>query len=126
MTVRPRGERTYRGVVYASKLEARRAVYLDTLVDLGEVQEWYRQPVFKLGTDPVTKYRADFRIDWDSGEITIEDVKPWNRKRQAPFKTAAFKRTVRLWKRYGPCDLRIMCYHDGNWHCEDVVPGGAE
>jgi len=124
MTVRPREERTYKGVLYASKLEARRAVYLDTLIELGEVREWSRQPIFILGTDPVTKYRADFHIVWKNGNVTFEDVKPWSRKRKAPFITAAFKRTIRLWKRYGPYNLRIVCYHDGGWHCEEIIPGG--
>lgn len=126
MTVRPREERTYKGVAYASKLEGRRAVYLDVLVDCGAVRKWLGQPVFFLGTDPATKYRADFRVVWETGSgaiDTVEDVKPWNRRRKAPFLTAAFKRTIRLWKQYGPCDLRIVCYRDGGWHCERIIPG---
>lgn len=89
---------TYGGIRYASKAEAERAKYLDSLAPAGV---WYvRQPVFRLGC-PENKYVADFLVvSGPGGGVHVEDVKGQE--------TSKFARDKRLWAAYGPCELRII------------------
>jgi hypothetical protein len=61
------------GITFDSQAEARRFVELKFLRDFGEVSMFLRQPMFDLPGN--TKYRADFLIFWESGQVTVEDVK---------------------------------------------------
>jgi hypothetical protein len=69
----------YRGVVYASKAEARHAAFLDLRIKAGEVSGWTPQVRFPLvvnGTK-VGAYVADFQV-WGCGLPAvrwIEEVK---------------------------------------------------
>lgn len=97
--VAPKAERTYNGVVYASKLEAARAKVLDRLVQKKIIRFWIGQPKFRLGC-PENVYIADFLvIDMDGG-FWVEDVKG--------YQTRKFKRDKWLWRKYGPCRLSIL------------------
>ena len=89
----------YRGVPYDSKAEAARAFQLDLMLRAGEIAAWQRQITICLGV-PENRYRVDFLV-WDrDGRTWAEDVKG--------VETGAFRRNARLWKRYGPCPLRVI------------------
>ena len=127
ITVKPREQRTYNGVLYASKAEAIRAQELDLLVRADTVQFWIAQPLFRLGC-PENTYRPDFLI------IPIEDYGaanyPWVEDVKG-FETQSFKRHKRLWKAYGPCELRILKRKGKGWTTEVISPaetdkGGGE
>jgi hypothetical protein len=109
--VAPSEERVYRGVLYASKAEAKRAAELDVLVRVGEVAWWIGQPLFRLGV-PENTYRPDFEVVPVNGAVRVEDVKGWE--------TTAFRRIRKLWEAYGPCELWVI-HRDGL----EVVVGGA-
>jgi hypothetical protein len=90
---------TYNGVRYASKREAERAEALDFLIKHGHVDWWMAQPKFRLGCAE-NVYIPDFLVIMPDIGIHAEDVKG--------VRTAKFTRDVKLWKRYGPCDLWII------------------
>jgi hypothetical protein len=90
---------TYNGVRYASKKEAERAGALDFLVKHGRVNWWIAQPKFRLGCAE-NVYVPDFLVMMPDIGVHAEDVKG--------VRTAKFARDVKLWKRYGPCDLWII------------------
>jgi hypothetical protein len=71
------------GITFDSKAEANRYAQLKALQAAGEVQWFIRQPRFLLQEgfekdgqrfSPI-EYVADFLICWNSGEVTVEDVK---------------------------------------------------
>jgi hypothetical protein len=89
----------YNGVTYASKAEASRAYALDAALGLRMIRGWIGQPKFRLGL-PENIYVADFLVFDRDGTAWVEDVKG--------VRTAKFERDVKLWRRYGPCPLRIL------------------
>lgn len=111
----------YNGVRYQSKAEAERAEYLDRMVALSAIDFWVPQPKFRLGV-PENLYVGDFLVIAagvsllfkmeNRAECWVEEVKG--------RETAKFKRDRRLWKSYGPCDLRII--RKGG--VVDIIPGG--
>ena len=111
--VAPKADRTYNGVVYHSKAEARRAVELDLLLRAGKIQRWESQPAFYL-TSARIKYVADFHVlglkaPW------IEDVKG--------MLTPRFRMIVKLWRAYGNFPLVILHLHkEPEW----ILPTGME
>ena len=126
ITVKPREQRTYNGVLYASKAEAIRAQELDLLIRSGDVKFWIGQPLFRLGCAENT-YRPDFLVVpfvnfddvfGDSNAVWVEDVKG--------FETQSFKRHKRLWKAYGPCELRVLKRKGSGWTTEIVSPADKE
>ena len=127
--VAPKAERTDPdGVVYASKNEMIRAMELDRL-HLAAGWQVTRQPIYTLGC-PENVYRADFYV-WvgeDDGPMYfetptglivahcwVEDVKG--------FRTPAFKRHVRLWRKYGTMPLVILTKQTKGWKREVILPG---
>lgn len=104
------------GRTYASKAEALRAAELDALKAAGVIRHWEPQPRFRLGCAE-NVYVADFLV-WPadrSGPVWVEEVKGRD--------TSKFRRDLKLWARYGPCDLLI--YRRGRL-AETITPGGAE
>jgi hypothetical protein len=95
-----RNRRTpYNGVTYASKAEANRAYALDADRKAGLIRGWIGQPKFRLGL-PECVYVADFLVFPIGGPPWVEDVKG--------VETPKWRRDVKLWRRFGPCDLRII------------------
>jgi hypothetical protein len=101
---RPRNaKRTeYNGRIYPSKMQARRAYFLDMLVMAGEVAWWIPEVTIQLGPDH--RYRVDFLVAVrlpDTGiEVHAEDTKA--------IETREFARSKRLWAKYGPFDLHVI------------------
>ncbi len=105
----------YKGVKYPSQVEARRARQLDMEVKCGKVMAWSRGKAMSLGAD--IRYRPDFHVrPWLGESDWYEEIKG--------FETDAWKTNKRLWKKYGPCDLRVLKWNGSSWNVE-VVPGGA-
>lgn len=88
----------YKGRKYDSKAEAEHAKKLDELQEGGIVYLWLRQIPFDLGED--TRYRADFLVIETTGEFYAVDVKG--------METSSWKRTKRLWKKYGVMPLKVI------------------
>jgi len=65
------------GIKFDSKKEAERYGKLKMLKLAGEIIEFELQPRFdiKINGNFCGFYKADFRITWKSGNVTIEDVK---------------------------------------------------
>ena len=105
----------YKGEEYPSQVEARRARQLDMEVKCGDVLWWIRHPVFQLGCKENT-YRPDFKVVPRFGNSWCEEVKGQELE--------AWRRNKRLWKKYGPCDLKVLKWNGSSWNVE-VVPGGA-
>jgi hypothetical protein len=88
----------YNGVRYDSKAEAERAKYLDSAITGIREHWWIAQPKFRLGC-PENVYVADFLV-CSSGKVHVEDVKG--------MMTPKFRRDMKLWQRYGPCQLWVI------------------
>jgi hypothetical protein len=67
---------------------------------------------------PENTYRPDFFIIFADGSYEFVDVKG--------VETAAFKKTVRLWKAYGPCRLRVVKRKGKGFATAYVVEKGAQ
>ena len=89
---------TYKGRHYDSRAEAEYAQLLDNLKETEIIHLWMRQPAFDLGED--TRYRADFLVIETTGEFYAVDIKG--------METASWKKTKRLWKKYGEMPLRVI------------------
>lgn len=98
----------YNGVKYDSKAEAIHAELLDYEKSAGTIRFWIGQAPFRLGV-PENVYRVDFLVWLHDGTIEAHEVKG--------HRTEKFERDLKLWRRYGPCNLRI--YRNG--HLEEVV-----
>lgn len=95
----------YAGVSYASRMEAAYAAELDRLVAGGAVRFWVPQPTFRLGCAE-NVYRPDFLV------VMLDNI-PWREREYVEahevkgVETAAFRRNLKLWERYGPCALVV-------------------
>ena len=114
--------RTYKGVVYDSRAEARRAAELDLLMT-GKgptLIAIIRQVRIPLGDDFAS--RVDFvvvrRLTDERGQI------PWIQVEEVKGKeTTDFRRVRELWPKYGPCVMRILKERPGyGWDVEELVP----
>jgi hypothetical protein len=95
-----RSERVeYDGLLYDSRAEAARARELDAQRAAGVIRGWIRQVPFRLGV-PENVYRVDFLVFHLDGTVHAEDTKG--------HRTDKFNRDVKLWARYGPCELHII------------------
>lgn len=100
--VSPPDQRTWNGKVYASKAEMSYAVHLDSLIRAGHVTEVVEQPRVCLGIRE-NVYVPDFLVivmHGNLGHAYYVDVKG--------AETQAFKKNVRLWRKYGRLPLRIV------------------
>ena len=88
----------YRGWRFDSKAEADYAVQLDHLKDGGVVAWWLRQVPIDLTEDD--RYKCDFLVCYSDGDLVAVDVKG--------METESFRRTRRLWVKYGPMPLQIV------------------
>lgn len=104
--------RTYKDRVYDSIVECRRAPQLDLDPD---VIWWLRQVGFDLGED--VRYRTDFVVADLDGNIWAEEIKVHD--------SATFRKTVRLWRKYGLFPLHIL-WQSGNGWQREIIQGGAE
>jgi len=75
--VAPVGQRTYNGVVYASKAEAVYASELDLRVKAREIKGWVRQRKFVLDVNGkhICNYIIDFEVFFMNGEFEFIEVK---------------------------------------------------
>jgi len=98
--------RTYKGIVYQSRMEMLRAVHLDR----GGVK-WTRQIPFWLGTD-AHKVVIDF---YNFDTHGCEEVKG--------FITPKDRKHLEMFAKYGPCKLRVIRLVDGRWiTIEEISP----
>jgi hypothetical protein len=111
--VSPKEERTHNGITYASKIEMRRAQFWSAQLGCVVIE----QPKFRLGC-PENVYIADFLVIPVEGRPWVEDVKG--------TETPKFKRDKKLWKRYGPLELRIVKWNRSGWKIDSVFPEHVE
>lgn len=104
-------ERTYRGRVFSSKAEAVYARDLDTIQRGGHVRLWVSQPIVLLGED--TAFRPDFLVIGRIGAMDFVDVKG--------AETREFIAIKKLWRKYGPADLRVVKYANGGFETVEIV-----
>lgn len=67
----------YRGVYYASKLEANKAVQLDWMQEAGEIKEWKPQHKWDLYVNgkKICGYKIDFRVVNADGVVDYIETK---------------------------------------------------
>lgn len=99
----------YNGVMYDSRFEAARAAELDALQANGVIRWWLAKPKFRLGLAE-NIYVADALVIDHLGEWA-EDTKGVD--------TPKFLRDVKLWRRFGPCELHIVRRSGAT-----IIPGG--
>ena len=84
----------YKGRIYDSKKEAKRAFELDAMIRAGEVTKVEYQPKYELvvnGTK-VSNYFGDFRVYYPDGRVEVEDVK--GLKRGASYQIFRLKKKL--------------------------------
>jgi hypothetical protein len=72
--------RTYRGRLYASRLESRTAAWLDLLQRAGQVRTWEPQPAaleLRVNGRLVCRYRPDFLVTFAEGRREYWECKGW-------------------------------------------------
>ena len=109
-------KRTYKGVLYQSIWEMKRAVFLDN-----NHVKWTRQTPFWFG-DGAWKYITDFQI-FGKAKIFEDMTFTWNSHFEE-VKGAARKRLSeirRMWKAYGPLPLWIIHLEKGRWIIEEII-----
>ena len=113
--------RTWNGIIFASKAEKIRAMELDgmrlwmTGEIIPKIITVLYQPKFRLGVSE-NVYVADFLVIPEDGKVWAEDIKG--------TETPKFKRDKRLWKRYGRLPLRILKRVRNGWSVQEIVPRG--
>lgn len=90
--------RTYRGVVYHSAMECRRARELDRLVAAKAIKSWSRQIRVELVEGVVCV--IDFGVVELNNRFYFEEVK-------GP-ETPRWRMIKRLWRKHGPCPLKVL------------------
>ena len=110
----------YHGVRYQSKAEAAYAEGLDLQLKNGDVDWWLPQVTVTLGV-PENRYRVDFVVRCSADRSGFGDVGIWAVDVKG-VETTAFRRNVRLWKAYGPFDLRIV----KNGKVDRIIEGGGQ
>jgi hypothetical protein len=115
--VSPPDQRRSFGRTYASKAEKEYADWCRACHSSGAFQLVLEQVSIWLGV-PENTYRPDFFIIFADGSYEFVDVKG--------VETAAFKKTVRLWKAYGPCRLRVVKRKGKGFATAYVVEKGAQ
>ena len=88
----------YRGWRFDSKAEAKYAEDLDRQVKAAEVHFWMRQVPFDITEDD--RYKCDFLVFYTDGSVAAIDVKG--------VETESWRRTRRLWIKYGPVPLHVV------------------
>jgi len=87
--VSPAHERTVDGIVFASKKEAKRYLYLKALERAGQIWDLQLQPAFKtfIAGKPFCTYTADFSywIDHKQRQV-VEDVKSSGTAKDAAYR----------------------------------------
>ena len=111
--VSPAAQRTWNGRTYDSKAEMKYAQLLDVLHRSGEVVEWIEQPKTWLGI-PENIYRPDFLVIPHDAMPYYVDVKG--------KETPAFKKNVRLWKKYGRLRLHVVKRKGDGWETKVIDP----
>ena len=100
--VAAKSDRTYKGIVYDSKAEAKRAFELDMLKAAGKVMWWERQIAFPLLVEGklICKFVVDFEVHAPT-EKYYEEIKGWE--------TPEYKLKLKLFKALYPfVDYRII------------------
>lgn len=115
--VAPKADRTWRGVLYASKAERLRAECNGELLRIGELIHVVEQPMYRLGCHK-NRYRPDSLCVDKHGSVYVEDVKG--------METQAFKRQKMLWREYGTCPLHIVKLRGRRWVVTEIIEGGAD
>lgn len=127
-----RSDRTYRGVVYDSRMEMRRAIILDCALNDGQIRAWSRQRTFMLGG--IVKYRVDFIVTMNDGTTRYEEVKGRVAKKRrrpgSPTRAGESKWRVsepgwatkrRAWEMYGPGVLHVISCIREVWESIEIV-----
>jgi hypothetical protein len=113
--VAPKDQRTWRGRTYDSKAEMEYAQYLHQAYFAGGVRIIIPQPCVQLTEDHA--YRPDFFVEWmGDGPGYFIDVKG--------VMTAASKKHIAMWRKYGPCRLFIVQKRGARFVTEMIVEGG--
>lgn len=109
-----KGSRTFRGILYASRIECLRAIEHDALSRSSKYDYWWtRQVPFWLGAGGF-KYIADFLV-WNpvDGGLWAEDVKG--------AKTDRYNDIMKMWAAYGELPLRILGYKRERFYVIDFI-----
>jgi len=109
-------ERTWHGRTYHSKAEMEYAKQLEFQRQVGEIIEYTEQPRGALGV-PENEYRPDFFVVPTNEMPYYVDVKG--------KETQQFKKTKKLWARYGRLDLHVVRKQGKRFSTSEVVEGYA-
>ena len=118
-------DRTLGGILFDSRVEGLRWLYLCRLVKLGAYRTVRRQVKVQLGPDFATK--IDFYVEGEDGLVWYEDVK--GNKPSAPCGyhwLYPWPTIKRLWGKYGPAPLLVTVRRRGKWHTAETIAGRAE
>ena len=106
----------YKGRTYSSKIEAKRAHELDSLISAKEIITWSPQYIVRL-TDRV-EWKVDFFVLGFDHKCLLY---PYLEETKGKI-TADYKVKLDLYKQLGKLDLHIKMMIRERWYTEIVVP----
>lgn len=115
---------TYRGQVYHSKGEAKRAEVLDALVAAGDLLDWIGQPLVRLGPSGIG-YRADFFVVPAPGRGMSAGDLPWYEDFKGA-ETQRFRDVKKLWAAHGRLPLRVVKSSGRGFVVSETIEGGGK
>ena len=114
----PKEARTYKGILFDSKMEREYAEYLDLMVLAEEYFRWVHQPLIRLGPDE--KFSPDFLITAHIEADTIEYDDTWVVDVKGYPQTGWMKK-CRLWLKYAPIRMLVVNKIKGQWKTIQIV-----
>lgn len=114
--VSPANERTWKDIVFHSKLEMLVGQMLFLGLETGVWKEVERQVRIELAE--FVTYVADFVATTPDGRKIVWEAKG--------AETAAWRRVKKAWKKYGPYELRVVKYRGRGFRITEILPAGTE
>lgn len=114
--VSPANERTWKEIVFHSKLEMLLGQALFAGLEAGVWVEVERQVKIELAE--FVTYVADFVAMTPEGKKIVWEAKG--------AETAAWKRVKKAWKKYGPYEMRVVKYRGRGFGITETLPAGTD
>ena len=113
-----KAKRRFRDRAYDSIAECEYAKRLQLLLTHGEILEVIPQPIVQLGED--TTYRPDFLVVEYFSSQSVRTLVAYYVDVKGT-ETPDFKRTKKLWKKYGRLPLHIVKLKRGNFETTEII-----
>lgn len=118
-------DRTYKDVLYHSKMEMHYAMVLDDLVEMGDLDYWLRQIKFQLGPDnSLVVDFVCFEIEHQVEPVPHLNIHAVDVK---GYKQKGWGKKRKLWRKYANVELRVLTKKYGApWETIEIIEPSPE